>query len=113
VWRPFNKYEKEIDQGEAWTPKEIWVRFDIGDLIFGASALILVSMGRGTRSCPPDPRLVRWSQLMPRGGAGQHMHYPPQFFAWIEFQLLVVDNHAYARMDFRWDPDLPLPPKEQ
>lgn len=26
---------------------------------------------------PRDPRLVRWSQVMPQGGMGQHMHYPP------------------------------------
>ena len=25
---------------------------------------------------PQDPRLVRWSQVMPRGGTVQQMHYP-------------------------------------
>lgn len=50
---------------------------------------------------------------MPRGGTGQHMHYPPQFFAWLEHQLLMVDDYAYAGMDFRGVPDLPLPPGEQ
>jgi len=50
---------------------------------------------------------------MPQGGTGQHMHYPPQFFAWLECQLLVVDDYAYVGMDFMWDLDLPLPPGEQ
>ena len=41
------------------------------------------------------------------------MHYPPQIFIWPQCQLLVVDDYAYAVTDFRWDPDLPLPPGEQ
>lgn len=41
------------------------------------------------------------------------MHYPPQFFAWIECQLLMVDDYAYAGTYFRGDPDLPLPPDKQ
>lgn len=99
VWRPFGKHETKTNQGDAWTPKVVWVWFYIGDLTFRVSALILVLVGRGARTCPL--RLVWWSQLMPRGGTCQHMHYPPQFF-------LMVDDYTYVGTDFRWDPDLPL-----
>lgn len=50
---------------------------------------------------------------MPRGGTSQHMHYPPQFFIWIECQLFMVDEYAYVGTNFRWNRDLPLPPGEQ
>lgn len=61
---------------------------------------------------PHDLRLVWFSQHMPRGGGGQKMHFPPQFFGWLCHQLLVVNDYAYASVDFRWDLDLPLPPGE-
>jgi len=46
---------------------------------------------------------------MPRGGIGQHMRYPPQFFAWLERKLLMVDDYAYPGTNFKGDLDLPLP----
>ena len=32
------------------------------------------------------------------------------FFRWLRDQLLMVEDYAYAGIDFKGDPDLPLPP---
>lgn len=61
---------------------------------------------------PQDMKLLRWSEIMPRGGGGQQMHFHLLFFGLLCQQLIFVDDYAYVGIDFRGDPDLPLPPSE-
>jgi hypothetical protein len=60
-----------------------------------------------------EPRLRRWSKILVRHGGGEGGHYfteeaaqiwqqTPQFILWF----------PYARVDFRGDPDMILPPGE-
>jgi hypothetical protein len=58
---------------------------------------------------PRDPRMLIWFQLMARHIAGLIIKYDDTFFDWLQPQLLMVDDYAYARLDFRGDPDLALP----
>jgi hypothetical protein len=46
---------------------------------------------------------------MARHVAGPIIKYDDTFFDWLQTQMLMVDDYAYARMDFRGDPDLALP----
>ena len=36
--------------------------------------------------------------------------YPPDFFPWWWRQIITIDDYPYAGIDFRGDPDMPLPP---
>jgi hypothetical protein len=58
---------------------------------------------------PTDPRMLRWCQLMARHVAGPIIKYNDAFFDWLRPQMLMVDDYAYAGLDFRGDPDLALP----
>jgi hypothetical protein len=55
---------------------------------------------------PRDPRMLRWCRLMARHVAGPIVKYDDIFFDWLQNQMLMVDDYAYARLDFRGDPDL-------
>jgi hypothetical protein len=45
--------------------------------------------------------------------AGPIIRYDDTFFDWLQPQMLMVDNYAYAGLDFRGDPDLVLPEDAQ
>jgi hypothetical protein len=62
---------------------------------------------------PRDPRMLRWCQLMARHVAGPIIKYDDTFFDWLQPQMLMVDDYAYAGLDFRGDPDLVLPEDAQ
>jgi hypothetical protein len=62
---------------------------------------------------PRDPKMLRWCQLMARHVAGPIIKYDDTFFDWLQPQILMVDNYAYAGLDFRGDPDLVLPEDAQ
>ena len=53
MWRPSVEYEKTTDQREVGKLETILVQLDTGDFTTRVGALILISVGRGTRSCPP------------------------------------------------------------
>ena len=58
-----------------------------------------------------DPRMLRWVELMARTGGGRvKRKYDARFFHWLDDQILMIEDYAYAGTDFRGDPDLPLPP---
>ena len=61
---------------------------------------------------PREPRMTRWATLMPRGGGGQQMAWRPEFFIWLQHQLIVVEDWPYAGTDFTGDPNQPLPEGE-
>jgi hypothetical protein len=50
---------------------------------------------------------------MARHVAGPIIKYDNIFFDWLQNQMLMVDDYAYAGLDFRGDPDLALPEDTQ
>jgi hypothetical protein len=50
---------------------------------------------------------------MARHVAGPIVKYDDIFFDWLQNQMLMVDDYAYAGLDFRGDPDLALPEDAQ
>jgi hypothetical protein len=58
---------------------------------------------------PRDLRIKRWCDLMARHIAGPIIKYNDEFFDWLRPQILMIDNYAYAGLDFKGDPDLVLP----
>ena len=57
---------------------------------------------------PRDPRMKRWCDLMARHVAGPIIKYNDAFFDQLRPQILMIDDYAYAGLDFRGDPDLVL-----
>ena len=48
---------------------------------------------------------------MARTGAGRGtVKFGDPLFKWLQDHMLMVEDYAYAGMDFTGDPDLPLPP---
>jgi hypothetical protein len=62
---------------------------------------------------PRDPRMLSWCRLMARHVAGPIIKYDDTFFDWLQPQMLMVDDYAYAGLDFRGDMDLALPEDAQ
>jgi hypothetical protein len=60
---------------------------------------------------PTEPRMERWTSLMPRleTGGRDVFAYNDGFFAWWEMQVPVIEDFPYAGMDFRNDVSLALP----
>jgi hypothetical protein len=58
---------------------------------------------------PRDPRMKRWCDLMARHVAGPIIKYNDAFFDWLRPQILMIDDYAYASLEFWGDPDLALP----
>ena len=61
---------------------------------------------------PRQPRMSRWGDIFLRQGGGGSVQsvYDDDFYFWWERQLPSLEKFPYARMDFRGDPDLILPP---
>ena len=73
--------------------------------------------GDATISLPPppsrEPQMTRWMDLFYRlGGPGAYI-YDEDFMGWWADQMIDINNYPYSRMDFRGDPNLPLPPGTQ
>jgi hypothetical protein len=45
--------------------------------------------------------------------AGPIIKYNDSFFDWLRPQMLMIDDYAYAGLDFQGDPDLVLPEDAQ
>ena len=54
--------------------------------------------------------MSRWVDVKTRhgGGGGPKVTYETIFFHLLRRQLLMVDDYAYAKSDFKDDPNLPL-----
>ena len=50
-------------------------------------------------SAPTDLRMMRWCQLMAQHIARPIIRYDDTFFDWLQPQMLMVDDYAYARLD--------------
>ena len=58
--------------------------------------------------------MLRWVQFMACIGAGRgRVKFGDPFFRWLQDQMLMVEDYAYAGTDFIGDPNLPLPPGGQ
>ena len=58
-----------------------------------------------------DPAQWHWADAMHRLGGGRVSNpYPVDFFPWWQRQIVAIDDYPYAGIDFRGDPDIPLPP---
>ena len=58
-----------------------------------------------------DPAHQCWENVMHRLGKGRVANfYPTDFFPWWRRQIIAKNNYPYAGIDFRGDPDMPLPP---
>jgi hypothetical protein len=62
---------------------------------------------------PKDPRMLRWCRLMAWHVAGLIIKYDDTFFDCLQPQMLMIEDYAYVRLDFRGDPDLVLPEDAQ
>ena len=52
----------------------------------------------------------RWANVMRRLEGGRVANpYPAEFFPWWRRQLITIDDYPYAGIDFRGDPNMPLP----
>jgi hypothetical protein len=49
---------------------------------------------------PMDPRMLRWCRLMAQHVARLIIKYDDTFFDWLQPQMLMVDDYAYAGLDF-------------
>jgi hypothetical protein len=60
---------------------------------------------------PCDPSMAQWIEVMRRQGGGRvSTPYNDDFFFWWRRQVISLDDYPYAGIDFRGDPDMPLPP---
>lgn len=66
---------------------------------------------RVSLSSPPprQPWMMRWTRLWYRLGGGPTCHYDEDFFNWWARVTFCVDEYCYTGMDYRGDPNLPLP----
>jgi hypothetical protein len=58
---------------------------------------------------PRDPWMLRWCQLMARHVTGPIVRYDDLFFGWLQGHVLMVEDYAYASLEFHGDLDLSLP----
>jgi hypothetical protein len=62
---------------------------------------------------PQDPQMKRWVYLMAGHGGIPIVKYYQDLFEWLRDQLIMVEDYAYVRTDFRGDLDLALPEASQ
>jgi hypothetical protein len=62
---------------------------------------------------PRDPRMMRWCNLMVQHVVGPIIKYNYSFFDWLRPQVMMIDDYAYADLDFRGNLDLVLPKDAQ
>jgi hypothetical protein len=55
--------------------------------------------------------MVQWTEMMRwQGGGRVPTPYNDDFFHWWRRQIISLDDYPYAGIDFKGDPDMPLPP---
>jgi hypothetical protein len=60
------------------------------------------------------PAVCRWAVLLPRQGGGRtNESFDDAFFAWLSWQIPVIEDYPYAGIDFSRDPEIPVPPSEE
>ena len=61
---------------------------------------------------PWERRASRWGHVMPRGGGGRLVAWGVHFREWLDRKVIFIEDWPYAGIDFRGDPDMPLPAGE-
>jgi hypothetical protein len=60
---------------------------------------------------PCDPTMSRWTEVIRRLGGGRvPTPYNDEFFFWWHRQVIGLDGYPYEGINYRGDPDMPLPP---
>ena len=62
---------------------------------------------------PTEPRMQRWVDHMSRHAGQSQISFSVTFFGWFDHQEMYFSEYPYTGMDFRGDPDLPLPVGER
>lgn len=58
---------------------------------------------------PTEPRLVLWSSLAERLRGVQTLKFDAPFLAWLNRQMMMIEDYPYTGMDYQGDPELALP----
>jgi hypothetical protein len=53
--------------------------------------------------------MLRWCNFMAQHVVRPIIKYNDSLFDWLRPHMLMIDNYAYAVLDFRGDPNLALP----
>jgi hypothetical protein len=60
---------------------------------------------------PCDLAMEQWTEVMRQQGGGRvSTPYNDDFFYWWRRHIISLDDYPYAGIEFRGDPDMPLPP---
>jgi hypothetical protein len=60
------------------------------------------------------PAVCRWVALLPRqGGGGTNESFYDEFFAWLSWNIPVIEDYPYAGIDFSRYPKILVPPGEE
>jgi hypothetical protein len=60
------------------------------------------------------PVVCRWAVLLPQQGGGRtNESFDDDFFAWLSWQIPVIEDYPYAGIDFLRNPEIPVPPGEE
>jgi hypothetical protein len=58
-----------------------------------------------------DLAMSRWIDVMSRQGGGRApTPYNEEFFFWWRRQVITIEDNLYVGIDYRGDPNIPLPP---
>jgi hypothetical protein len=58
--------------------------------------------------------LCRWEALLPQQGTTRlHEAFDDNFFDWWDHQIPMIEDYAYAGINFLRDPDIPMPLGEE
>jgi len=59
---------------------------------------------------PHNLAMARWTEVMRwQGGGRVSTPYNEEFFYWWRRQVIALDDYTYEGIDFKGDPDMPLP----
>jgi hypothetical protein len=81
----------------------IWLWFNFGVLLprnGSSDASKDIDLDEPT---PREPHMKRWVDIMSHHGGGPIISYGPIFFKWMRKQLIMIEDYAYAGMDFQGD----------
>ena len=60
---------------------------------------------------PREPRQARWAAFLLRTREGPVCHcFDDGFFAWLNSQIIMIEDYPYAGMNFTGNPELVFPP---
>jgi hypothetical protein len=56
-----------------------------------------------------DPTMSQWINVMRQLGGGRvPTHYNDDFFFWLCWQVIAIDDYSYVGIDYRGDPYIPF-----